>query len=108
MSEHAAQHEPTVEVLTETEVARGWTYRVAVTRAEGTPTEHAVNLSWADHEHWCAGAAAPSRVVAAVVRFLLEHEAERPLPPRFDAATARRWFPAIDRELSLPGSPAPD
>lgn len=92
---------PRIDVLTEEEMPRGWAYRVTIDRGEVGSSEHAVTLSWADHEHWCGGRLPPSTVVEAVVRFLLGHEGERAIPARFDASTARRWFPAIDRELGL-------
>lgn len=90
---------PTIEVLTEEETARGWSYRVAVSRPGGRGTEHTVTLAWVDHEHWCGGALPPSRVVESLMRLLAAREHERPIPPRFDAAAARRWFPDLDRAL---------
>jgi hypothetical protein len=90
-----------IEVITEEEAAQGWRYRVRLTRPDGRETEHEVGLSWADHEYWSGGTAPPSRVVEAVVRYLVGRERERPIPARFDAATARRWWPAIDGELSV-------
>ena len=89
---------PTVEVTTEEETDRGWRYRVAISREKGA-VEHIVFLSWVDHEHWSGGRHPPSRVVERLVGFLLEREGRHPIPPTFDAATARRWFPEIDREL---------
>lgn len=109
----------TIDVTTEQEAARGWRYEVAITRDRGTQadelgrpataietTRHVVTLSWADHEHWCGGAKAPSRVVEAVISALLVREGDVTasgeifsLPARFDAATARRWFPEIDDEF---------
>jgi hypothetical protein len=101
VAKQASNNPAHIEVLTEEESGRGWAYRVSVDRGFGEPREHAVTLSWADHEHWCGGRLPPSTVVRAVVRYLAEREDERPMPARFDAATARRWFPAIDRELLL-------
>jgi hypothetical protein len=92
---------PSIEVMTEEETGRGWLYRVRVTRPGAPPTEHEVRLSWADHEYWSGGAAAPSKVAEAVVRYCAAREHERPLPARFDAATARRWWPELDSELRL-------
>jgi hypothetical protein len=90
-----------IEVMTEEEAERGWRYRVRVEREAGSASEHEVTLSWADHERWSGGAAAPSKVVEAVVRYLVAREGERAVPARFDAATARRWWPGVDRELGL-------
>lgn len=92
---------PKVEVKTEEEMPHGWRYHIFVDRGEGggKPVEHIVFLSWVDHEHWSGGRHAPSRVIEALTGLLLERESSHPLPPTFDAATARRWFPEIDREM---------
>lgn len=90
-----------VEVFTEEDSGRGWQYRVRVVRADGRASEHEVGLSWADHEYWSGGSAPPSKVVEAVVRYCAERETERELPARFDAATARRWWPGMDAEVSV-------
>lgn len=92
---------PQIEVITEEESGPGWRYRIRITRDSGPQTEHEVSLSWADHDHWSGGAAAPSKVVEAVVRYLIHRDHERPIPARFDAATVRRWWPDMDRHLHL-------
>jgi hypothetical protein len=105
----------TVEVRTEEETEHGWRYHVFVNRAAARDggggsngeVEHIVLLSWVDHEHWSGGRHPPSRVVERLVQLLVEREAEaaagaqggRPLPPTFDAATARRWYPGLDKAL---------
>ncbi len=89
-----------VEVLTESEVSGGWSHTVRVRRAEGAESTHIVRLAWVDHDHWSAGASAPSRVTEAVVRLLVACEPILELPERFDASTARRWLPGIDQELA--------
>jgi hypothetical protein len=86
----------TIEVMTEVERGRGWEHRVAVARDSGVRTEHTVRLSWADHEHWSGGRAAPSKVVEVLLALMIEHERERPIPEEFDAATVRRLWPGID------------
>lgn len=88
-----------VEVLTEVEVAGGWTHSVRVRRGDGRETLHEVRLAWVDHDHWSGGAKPPSRVTQAVVEFLVACEPVLELPTKFDAATARRWVPGIDDEL---------
>jgi len=107
-----------IDVRTETETAHGWRYDVAITRepagesaAPGPSvalraTRHTVTLSWADHQFWSGGAQAPSRTIETVLAFLMDRE-EDPgdafiLPDRFDAATARRWFPSLDAHLGVP------
>jgi hypothetical protein len=94
----------TVDVRTEEETEHGWRYHVFVQQAGAPPVEHIVLLSWVDHEHWSGGRFPPSRVVERLVQLLIEHggveHGARPLPPTFDASTARRWFPEIDREMA--------
>lgn len=87
-----------VRVNVETDAPRGWRYEVVVRRADGAETTHEVSLAWRDHDYWCGGASPPSRVVQAVVEYVLTHW-DGELPPRFDAAKARWWCRAIDEEL---------
>lgn len=89
---------PTVNVATEQNRPGGWSYLVRVTHDDGSDTDHTVRLSWADHDYWCGGASPPSRVVQAVIEYLLRHR-PTPLPAAFDAGKARRWLPQIDEEL---------
>ncbi len=86
-------------VQTEQEAQRGWSYTVQVNHDDGRQTQHTVTMAWVDHEHWCGGRLAPSKVIEAVVGYLIEHRDTTPLPPAFDAARARRWFPDIDEAL---------
>jgi hypothetical protein len=88
-----------VDVKEETEAERGWLYRVLVEDDAGQTTQHAVSLSWADHDHWSGGRRPPSRVVEAVLEFVLSHRIPVALPAKFDAARARRWLPEIDAQL---------
>lgn len=88
----------TIDVQTEHETPRGWTYQVIVTRGDGS-TEHAVSLSWADHDHWSGGAVAPCRVVESVLAWLVDEHPEFAWPARFDASTLRRRFPDVDETL---------
>ena len=88
---------PRVEVQTEEERPGGWSYLVLVHRAGGAD-EYTVTLSWRDHDFWCGGASAPSRVMQALMEYLLRHETPA-WPSRFDAARVRRWLPRIDQEL---------
>ena len=88
-----------VTVESETEDPRGWRYAVRVTQPNGRVSDHTVTLAWVDHDHWSGGRLAPSRVVEAVVEYLVERGHAGALPPAFDAARARRMAPAIDREI---------
>lgn len=89
-----------VEVQTETPEAAGWSYVIQV-RSDGRESSHRVHLSWLDHDYWSGGALAPSRVIQAVIEYLLDHAPEA-LPARFDAARARRIAPQIDQALRTP------
>jgi hypothetical protein len=91
---------PSVEILSEEETSHGWLYRVQVIRTDGAPTDHEVTLAWVDHDHWCGGRLAPSTVMEALIRLLVQREDLRPIPARFDASTARRWHPSLDRDLA--------
>jgi hypothetical protein len=92
---------PEVDVKIETERPGGWSYEVQVRHEDGRASEHLVRLSWADHDYWSGGASPPSRVVQAVLEYLVRHFA-RPLPARFDAGKARWWAPGIDAEMKGP------
>lgn len=102
-----ARARPVIDVRSERETARGWSYDVAVTDADGAVTTHEITLSWVDHDHWSGGSAPPSRVVEAVLSAVLAAEADAPplrpgdLPARFDLATLRRWAPDLDEHLRL-------
>jgi hypothetical protein len=91
--------DPTIEVTTEQESDHGWSYQVAIDRPGGPRTQHQVSLAWVDCEHWAGGRFPPSRVMEALLRLLVEREDQRPLPERFDASTARRWWPDLDEVL---------
>ncbi len=93
-----AQAKPRVQVHVETEAVRGWSYEVVIRWPDGTESAHDVTLCWRDHDYWSGGASAPSRVVQAVVEYVLGHW-EGLLPARFDAARARWWCRGIDEEL---------
>jgi hypothetical protein len=88
---------PTIVVESEAELPAGWVYRVLVREGSGPPAEYEVRLHWADHDYWSGGAVPPSRVIEALFRLLLDRT--RTIPGRFDAATARRWFPDLDAQL---------
>lgn len=87
-----------VEIGAERCRALGWEYDVALVARDGSRTDHVVTLSWRDHDYWCGGASAPSKVILAVLEFVIARR-EAPFPARFDAARARRWLPTIDEEL---------
>ncbi len=89
-----------VEIREEREIDHGWWYEVAVRRPNHAEDVYEITLSWRDHDFWCGGAIAPSRVVRAVVEYALAHETPA-FPATFDAARVRRWLPRIDEELRV-------
>lgn len=81
---------------------RGWLYEVTVTPDVGPSSRHEVSLAWVDHEYWSGGARAPSRVIEALIESMLDRVPPTDwceIPQRFDASTARRWWPGIDAEV---------
>lgn len=86
----------TVRVEQETAQHLGWDFRVSVTPADGDETRHDVYLSWVDYEHWSHGRVPPELVVGTLVEELLGIDLPIRLPARFDASTARRWYPRMD------------
>jgi hypothetical protein len=87
-------------VQSETETPSGWTFRIAVEHAAGPTTEHSVTMSWVDYNYWSpGGSVAPERIAAWIAGFVADRKTPGTLPARFDASTARRWFPDLDRSL---------
>lgn len=65
----------------------------------GEPATVRLRLAWVDHNHWTGERSIPpSRVAQALVESLLA--AGHTLPDRFDASTARRWVPDLDRRIA--------
>jgi len=87
---------PRVRVGQERSTPRGWEYDVIVGRGE-SQRPVTVTLGWRDHDFWSGGASPPSRVVEAVLEYLLMKRVT--LPASFDAARARYWVPEVDQEL---------
>ena len=91
-----------IDVGIETTTSQGWSYEVTLTTAKG-PSAHEVTLSWHDHDYWCGGAIAPSRLLERLLGLLLKNLGQgatpASLPDRFDCATARRWLPDLDDQL---------
>lgn len=88
-----------VSIRTETDIPQGWRYAVEVLHDDGSRTDHRLRLAWVDHNHWAGERSIPpSRVAEALVESLLD--AGHPVPDRFDAATARRWLPDLDRRIT--------
>ena len=94
------------EILTEVEVAHGWSYEVVLHHLGGTTSEHTVSLAWCDHDYWSGGRLAPSRVIQTVLEYAISHlpAGFRELPKKFDAARLRRICTLLDSELRSPHS----
>lgn len=88
---------PRVEIGTERETDHGWTYEVSIRREGEQETLHEVSLSWRDHDYWCGGTKAPSRVVQAALEYAVANDAAP--PARFDLARLRRMLPRFDSEF---------
>lgn len=90
-------------VTGEREGDRCWIFDVAVGDDRRTAVHHRVSLSWVDYDHWCHGRLPPERVAAALVGLLHENRGRagvpEQIPERFDASTARRWWPGIGRAM---------
>lgn len=85
-------------VTSEQEQPHGWVFEVSLRTPKGD-SNHTITMSWRDHDYWCGGSIAPSRVVCAVIEYLAMHM-QGDIPAKFDASTARRWTPHIDKELA--------
>ena len=89
---------PEINVKTETEHERSWTFNVEV-QDGGTAHEYDVTLNWSDYEHWSRGQVAPEKVVHAAFEFLLQREPATAIMKKFDCAVIRRYFSDVDKEL---------
>lgn len=95
-----------IEVGTERDTPRGWSYDLRIERPDGSSHAATVTLGWSDHDHFSGGAWPPSVVVHRLVALLIEQRPDLDLPEHFDAATIRRWVPDIDARLRASlGSP---
>ena len=87
-----------IEVVTETESAKGWAYHVRVFDA-GRTHDYQTTLSWADYDLWCRGRIPPEKVVKAAFAFLLTREPASAILPKFDCSVIRRYFPDVDKQI---------
>ena len=86
-------------VRTECEVEHGWEFTIGVRAGPGpAETEHTVTLAYRDHDAWTGGKMSPSQLIVHIIDYTLRHRPE-PLPPKFDAARVRYWFPRFDEEM---------
>jgi len=89
-----------IEILSEHQGERGWTFDAQVLESDGTLRRHRVTLSWADYNLWSPdGRDVPARVVHAMLDFVLDRLDGDDLPPRLDASLARRRFADADERI---------
>jgi hypothetical protein len=102
-----------VRVESEVDTEGGWEFRVLVDGDAGAAQILTVCLSWVDYAYWSpTGGVPPEKIAAKVTDYVCTHWLEREgpagggggagsgqIPERFDASTARRWFPQMDSEL---------
>ena len=97
---------PPIEILTESEIERGWRFTAQAVQIDGSLLPLTLELSWADYDHWCPdGSAPPAAVAESAIRWILEHRGDRVLPARLDASHARRLKPDADRAIRASLSP---
>lgn len=92
----AAVSIPRLESVLERPTDRGWRYQVQIAGPKGV-SEHAITLSWVDHDYWTGGKDAPSTTLERVVTVALA--AGMTLPPKVDCSTIRRLMPSIDHSF---------
>jgi hypothetical protein len=92
-----------VEIISErarTGSGGGWEFVAAVLDEQGQLRHHTVTLSWADYNLWSAdGADEPSKVIEAVIEFLLTRVRPADMRVKFDASTLRRLFADADEAI---------
>ncbi|MFQ6033274.1 MAG: hypothetical protein ACE5LD_02970 [Candidatus Bipolaricaulia bacterium] len=95
-----------IHVTTE-EQEGGWLFRVVLTGADGSSTEHRVTLKEADYRRLTdtqktgtSGKVGPERLVEQSFRFLLEREPKEAILKRFDLTVISRYFPEYEGEIA--------
>ena len=82
-------------ITQESDTPVGWRFAVEITSRRAGTTTHELTMSFHDYELLCRGTRPPSKVAVELVERLVSGEIEnapKPLPVRFDAATATRWM----------------
>jgi hypothetical protein len=89
-----------VEIVSEQELPRGWTFHAQVLAQDGTLRRHRLTLSWADYNHWSSGGSdAPADVAGAAMSFLASRADPHALPESIDASTIRRQHAGADEAI---------
>lgn len=89
-----------IEILTETEIERGWRFTAQCVQPDGSLLPLTLELSWADYDLYCPeGSASPAAVAEATLHWMLTHRDARPMPARLDASHARRMHADADRAI---------
>lgn len=88
-----------IDILRESDAARGWTFEASLSGPSGSRTVH-LHMSWVDYNIWSVdGGDRPADVARAVLRFLAEQEPVLEWADRIDAAQLRRRYPDADRAI---------
>ena len=91
---------PQVEIISEHEQPRGWTFQVKILTRDGSIRQHQLALSWADYNHWSSeGIDPPSAVAEAVMTFLVSRAELASQSGAIDAATIRRQYAGADEAI---------
>jgi hypothetical protein len=86
-----------IEITSEAECDRGWTFRAQVRDATGGARSTTVTLSWADYNLWSPnGSDTPAEVARAALAFLLDQQPAAEISESFDASILRRLHPQAD------------
>lgn len=78
----------------------GWAFKVLITEADGSSSEHRVTLKEADRRRLAGGEVSPERLVEESFRFLLEREPKESILSRFDLPVISRYFPEYEAEIT--------
>ena len=78
-------------------------FRVRLTDADGSSTEHDVTVSRAEWERFGTGYRTPEQLVEASFRFLLERESKEQVLAAFDLGQITRYFPSYPHDIVSPG-----
>ena len=74
-------------------------FHITVEDADGSSSQHSVNMDQATFEKLRRGEATPEDVIDAAFRYLLDRESKESILTEFDVTTIGRYFPGYEDEL---------
>ncbi len=89
-----------VEIVTETERARGWEFQVQFIGQSGELVPLLLSLSWQDYDLYCPDGAVPPQTVAKAVALVAWELWTEGLPRKLDAAALRRRDHQADQRVT--------